>query len=48
MTPRLALLAAGLAAAASFAVATPASAEPPCFSQDVKDCLKPVTDLFES
>ena len=39
MTRSLALLAVGVAAAASFAV--PASADPPCFSQDVRDCLRP-------
>ena len=47
MTRRLALVAAGLAAA-SFAapLASPASAapEPPCFSQEIHDCLRPVMD----
>jgi precorrin-3B methylase len=40
MTKRLALLAAALTAAATFAA--PASADPPCFSQQLSDCLKPV------
>lgn len=42
MTQRLALLVAGVAAAGSFVLPTSASAEPPCFSQDISDCLEPV------
>lgn len=43
MTPnRLALLVAGLAAAGTFALPTSASADPPCFSQEISDCLEPV------
>jgi hypothetical protein len=46
LTKRIALLAAGLAAAASFTTAAPASAaEPPCFSQDVNDCFEPVRQV---
>ncbi len=41
---RTALLACGLAAAATFALPAPASADPPCFSQDVEDCLEPVAE----
>ena len=42
MSRRLGLLAAGVVAAASFALPAPASAEQPCFSQQVSDCLRPV------
>lgn len=45
MTKRLALLAVGVAAAGSFVLPTAASAEPPCFSQDVRDCLRPVRQV---
>ncbi len=48
MTKRIALLAAGFAAAASFTTASPASAEPPCFSQQVSDCLAPVQKACEA
>ncbi|HEX8003514.1 MAG TPA: hypothetical protein VF519_12540 [Mycobacteriales bacterium] len=39
---RIALLACGLAAAASFSVQSSAQADPPCFSQQWQDCLEPV------
>jgi hypothetical protein len=43
---RLALLACGLAAAASFSLPAAAQADPPCFSQEVVDCLRPVCLLL--
>ena len=38
---RIALLAAGVAAAASFVRPAPASADPPCWSQELSDCYEP-------
>jgi len=48
MTKRLALLVAGVAAAGSFALPGSASAEPPCFSQQVSDCLRPVQQVCDA
>lgn len=47
MTKRIALFAAGIAAAASFAV--PASAAPaiPCTHQTVAECLRPILETIK-
>jgi hypothetical protein len=47
MTKRLALLTAGLAAAATFSAPAPASAEAPCLVFGVWECLGPYGDRIK-